>query len=253
MRSAVVALLVILAAVGVGAAARDHRPAPFGDAVVTRGSAPASPVAYLRRGSEGSVELYDPRSALVSWSYRRPGAAPLRLFALAGTTVVVWDDGMLTGLGPALGGAAPTVRWHRFVPGLADWGKEDDGGGPLLAPLDGGTVFLVPTPHLMLTFTTADGTIRADTLPPAGCAYDPSRAVQLGDSVVLPRPCETQSTLDAFGPNGRRWQAPTSPLARPTALPDGSLGLWDVPALHPYRIDLDTGRRPAAERPGSLP
>jgi hypothetical protein len=268
MRTAVAALLVLLAAVGVGAAARDHRPAPFGDSVVTRSARPASAGAVLRPGPEGSVQLYDPRTAQIAWSYRRPGSAPLRLFPMAGTgsvvtTVVVWDDGMLTGIRTARPAEpTPTVRWHRFVPGLAEWTRERarlDAArqGPLLAPLARGAAFLVPTPNLVMEFTTDEGSIRGDTLPPQGCAYDPGRALALADAdlVLLPRPCEIRSTLDAFGPNGRRWQAPTSPIARPVALPGAGtgthpaagsgpgLGLWDVPALHPYRLDPGTGRR----------
>ncbi|MEY9968993.1 hypothetical protein ABIA33_007080 [Streptacidiphilus sp. MAP12-16] len=241
MRTALVALLAVLAAVGVGAAARDHRPAPFGDAVVTRSAGAASADA-LRRGADDTVQLYDRRSGQTAWSYRRPGRVPVHLFPLAGTTVAVWDDGMLTGIRPE----PPSVRWHRFVPGLADWIEESEAPGAasrgiLLAPMNGGAVFLLLTPQLVVEYSTEDGAIRADTLPPPGCAYDPARALAVDDLVVLARPCDRRSTVDAFGPDGRRWQALTSPLARPVSADATSVGVRDVPRLLPETLDRATG------------
>jgi len=260
MRTALVALLAVLAVVGVGAAARDHRPAPFGDAVAVRttglpGADRGGVPGTLRLGTAASVRFdagrgVRPGAAL--WSYRRPGSRPVRLFPLAdGTTVALWDDGMLTGIrtgtaartGDADGDDRPVVGWHRFVPGLADWLRQPRATrGPLLVPLEGGRAFLLPTPELVMTYTTADGSIRTDTLPPRGCAYDPARALVRTDLVVLARPCEQHSTVEAFGPDGCRWQAPAGPLARPVPAGPGAVGVLDVPLLRPRILGTGTGR-----------
>ena len=257
MRTGPAALLVVLAVVGVGAAARDHRPAPFGDAVAVRGSGHADGPGTLRIGGADSVRFDADRAdgarpGTALWSYRRPGRRPVRLVPLAdGTTVAVWDDGMLTGIRTAGTGDGPVVGWHRFVPGLADWLARRDAAarGPLLVPLDGGRAFLLPTPELVMNYTSADGSIRTDTLPPRGCAYDPSRAlVEAGDLVVLARPCDLHSTVEAFGPDGRRWQAPAGPLARPVPAGQGVVGVLDVPLLRPRLLGRDSGRPLPLER-----
>ena len=259
MRTALTALLAVLAVVGVGAAARDHRPAPFGDAVAVRttglpaadrhggpGTLRLGPAASVRFDTGGGA-----RPGATLWSYRRPGSRPVRLFPLAdGTTVALWDDGMLTGIrgtarpgDPDGGGGGPVVGWHRFVPGLADWLRQPGAArGPLLVPLDGGRAFLLPTPELVMTYTTADGSIRTDTLPPRGCGYDPARTlVASGDLVVLARPCAEHGTVEAFGPDGRRWQAPAGPLARPVPAGPGTVGVLDVPLLRPRLLSAATG------------
>jgi hypothetical protein len=207
--------LALLAAVLLGATVREHRPAPFGDDLVTRSAGTASADA-LRSGAGRSVLAYDRRSGRPVWSYRRPGRTPVRLVGLAGTTVAVWDDGMLTGMSPD----QPAVRWHRFVPGLAGWLAELGRGravgrGVLLAPLDGGAAFLVLTPGLVVTYTTADGAIRADALPPPGCAYDPDRARLIGQTVVVGRPCAAHGSVEGFGRDGRLWQIRVGPPVDP--------------------------------------
>jgi len=138
MRPAPFVLIALLAALVLGVNARDLRPAPFGDELVAR-SAPAGPADALRRGADRSVQAYDTRSGRPVWSYRRPGRTPLGLVTVAGTTVAVWDDGMLTGVRPD----QAAVRWHRFVPGLAAWlvrlrRAHGLDRGVLLAPLGGG-------------------------------------------------------------------------------------------------------------------
>ncbi|MBC3844378.1 hypothetical protein GXW82_42215 [Streptacidiphilus sp. 4-A2] len=114
MRTALLGILTpiaLSAALLLGTAVRDHRPAPFGDDLVAR-SASAVSADALRPGGDRSVQAYDRRSGRSVWSYRRPGRTPVRLVVAAGTTVAVWDDGMLTGMSPD----QPAVRWHRFVP-----------------------------------------------------------------------------------------------------------------------------------------
>jgi hypothetical protein len=243
MRTALAALLAVLAVVGVGAAARDHRPAPFGDSVAVHSAAPPGP-GTLRLGADGSVRFDDDLGGRTVWSYRRPGSRPLRLVPLAdGTTAAVWGDGMLSGIRTDAPDG-PRVVWHRFVPGLGDWLRQPRAArGPLLVPLDGGRSFLLPTPQLVVSYTTADGSIRTDTLPPRGCAYAPSSALAVSDAVVvLARPCDLHSTVEAFGPDGRLWQAPAGPLARPVPAGPGALGVLDVPLLRPRLLDPGTGR-----------
>jgi len=244
MRPAPFVLIALLAALVLGVNARDLRPAPFGDELVAR-SAPAGPADALRRGADRSVQAYDTRSGRPVWSYRRPGRTPLGLVTVAGTTVAVWDDGMLTGVRPD----QAAVRWHRFVPGLAAWlvrlrRAHGLDRGVLLAPLGGGGTFLVLTPGLVVTYTTADGTIRADTLSPPGCSYDPSGALPTGDLVVVARPCAVHSTVEAFGEDGRRWQSPSTPLAAPVRRGGGLVGIGEPPRLRPSLLDLRSGLPP---------
>jgi hypothetical protein len=218
--------LALLATALLGSTVRDHRPAPFGDDLVSR-SADADLADALRPGRDRSVQAYDRRSGRSAWTYRRPGRTPLRLVGMAGTTVAVWDDGMLTGMSPG----EPAVRWHRYVPGLAGWLSElrpagAAGSGVLLAPFDGGAEFLVLTPGLVVTYTTSDGAIRTDTLPPPGCSYDPGRARLIGETVVVARPCAAHGAVEGFGRDGRRWQltvdqptGPPPPAGAAAALP----------------------------------
>jgi len=228
MRTALLGILTPLALLGaalLGTTVRDHRPAPFGDDLVAR-SAGAVSADALRPGTDHSVLAYDRRSGRPAWSYRRPGRTPVRLVGAAGTTIAVWDDGMLTGMSPD----QPAVRWHRFVPGLAGWLAElrragTTGRGVLLAPLDGGADFLVLTPGLVVTYTTADGAIRTDTLPPPGCAYDPGQAQLVGDTVVVARPCAAHGAVEGFGRDGRRWQILVGPFAGPS--PTGTAAAGD--------------------------
>ncbi|MFC1443742.1 hypothetical protein ABUW04_36455 [Streptacidiphilus sp. N1-10] len=244
MRTALAALIVILAAIGVGAAARDHRPAPFGDSVVVHSNDTVSKEdgGVLRIGADGSVQLYATRgsdSGHTLWSYKRPGAEPVSVVPLAGITVAVWNDGMLTGVrtDPA------EVAWHRFVPGLADRLRQHPADvGVLVASLDRGKVFLVPTPQVVMEYNTADGSIRSDTLPQVGCSYAPAQALALDDLLVLARPCDHGSTVEAFDGSGRVWQLPSSPLARPVATGTTTVGVRDVPWLSTQVLQRLTGK-----------
>ncbi len=223
-------ILFLAVAVG-GAAAREHRPTPFGDDLVSRPVHLVSADA-LRRGGDHSVLAYDRRSGRAAWSYRRPGRIPLRLVAAAGTTVAVWDDGMLTGMRPD----QPAVRWHRFVPGV--------GGGIRLVPLEDGAALLVLTPELVVTYTTSDGAIRTDSLPPPGCGYAPGRVLVTGGLVVVARPCAVHSTVEAFDGEGRRWQRATGRFADPVPGGPGTVGVAEPPLLRPLLLDRRTGLPP---------
>jgi hypothetical protein len=241
MRTAPLVLVALLAALVLGVTARDLRPAPFGDDLVAR-SAAAVPADALRRGADRSVQAYDTRTGRPVWSYRRRGRTPLELVAAAGTTVAVWDDGMLTGVRPD----QPAVRWHRYVPGLAGWlarlrRAHALDRGVLLAPLGAGGTFLVLTPGLVVTYTTADGAIRTDTLSPPGCSYAPTGALRAGDQVVVARPCAVRSTVEAFGADGRSWQSPATPLAVPVRRGAGLVGVGGPPLLRPALLDLRSG------------
>ena len=247
MRTALLGLLTPLALVGavlLGTAVRDHRPAPFGDDLVAR-SATAGSADALRPGADHSVQAYDRRDGRPVWSYRRPGRTLVRLVGVAGTTIAVWDDGMLTGMSPD----QAAVRWHRFVPGLAGWLSELDrsrgfgrraagrtaAAGVLLAPLERGADFLVLTPGLVVTYTTADGAIRTDTLPPRGCSYEPGRARLIGDTVVVGRPCAAHGAVEGFDGDGRRWQLLVGPPPAPGAGRPARAVSGPPPGLRPAR------------------
>ncbi|WP_042401879.1 hypothetical protein [Streptacidiphilus carbonis] len=251
MRTALAALIVILAAVGVGAAARDHRPAPFGDAVVVHSNDTVSSEdgGAFRIGADGSVQVYATKGSDAGhtlWSYKRPGSEPVSVVPLAGITVAVWDDGMLTGV---RSGSAPEVAWHRFVPGLADRLRQYPADtGVLVASLGHGKVFLVPTPQVVMEYNTADGSIRSDTLPQAGCSYAPAQALALDDLLVLARPCDERSTVEAFDGTGRLWQIGATPLAMPVATGTTTVGIREVPWLRTLVLQRATGR-PAAALP----
>ncbi|MEZ0064792.1 hypothetical protein ABIA32_000780 [Streptacidiphilus sp. MAP12-20] len=253
MRSATKALLALLL-VGLallGAAARAHRPAPFGDTVAASSNPRARAVAAdaLRTVPGGEVQAYDRRSGLAAWSYRREGSVPLRLVTVARTTVAVWDDGMLTGVLPE----PAAVRWHRFVPGVS-------GRTPLLlVPLGAGETFLVMTSDLVMTYNTVDGTIRTSTLPSPGCSYTASGLagpVHVGEWVVVQRSCGEAGTagaaggseLEGFSPDGRRWQRPGAALRLRPAAGGGGVGeaaeqvaVLAVPWREPYLLDPASG------------
>lgn len=250
MRTALAALIVILAAIGVGAAARDHRPAPFGDSVVVHSNDTVSKEdgGAFRIGTDGSVQLYATRgsdSGHTLWSYKRPGSEPVSVVPLDGITVAVWSDGMLTGVraDPA------AVAWHRFVPGLADRLRQHPADeGVLLASLGHGKVFLVPTAQVVMEYNTVDGSIRSDTLPQAGCSYAPAQALALDDLLVLARPCDSYSTVEAFDGTGRVWQVLSTPLAQPVATGATTVGIRDVPWLTTQVVQRLTGK-PASGLP----
>ncbi|MGW4809869.1 hypothetical protein [Kitasatospora sp. NPDC004272] len=203
------AVLLVLAA---GAAAHANRPEPFGDRVVP-GAADASPVSAQSTGTEQAdfrvgpgVEVYSTSTGERLWSYRREGATALHLTRLAGDVVTVWDDGMIT----AVDTADHSVRWHRSVPGLADWLRADGEPGAAdrtetqrkqqmtrravdalrPSPDQVNDAFVtVVTPGLLMGFRERDGDLRFNAQPPTGCEFLPARAAATDDAVLVPRLC----------------------------------------------------------------
>lgn len=263
MRAAIAVLLVALVAAGF---ARTHRPAPFGDALTTSRTHPTTDPLSLRLGTAApaAVQAYDPTSGATAWSYRRPGRTPLRLVPLGdGLTVVVWDDGMLTAL-DSVPSAVPAVHWHRplpVAPRPATAAATTASAARLTArhlddalrlfTVPSARAFLAVTPGLVVGYDDTEGTIRTDTLAPSGCRYQPAAAVAVGAVpyvVAVPLRCRDprHGTLDAFTPDGRRWQLRLPPaytpvpLTRPDAAP--ALGVLGPPLLRPRPLDPATGR-----------
>ncbi|WP_371479015.1 hypothetical protein [Kitasatospora sp. NBC_00315] len=209
---ALAVLLVLLA----GAAAHANKPVPFGDRVAEPGGADASPVTAQSLDTAGlelkvgpGLEAYDPATGEHSWSYRREGATALYLAMAGESAVVLWDDGLVTSVRPS----DHSVRWHRAVPGLAEWlrgdgepsaDKRTDAQRKQLAveraavalytvPPDATTQAsawaAVVTPGLTMGFRDADGDLRYNSSPPGTCVYDPTRTVHTDYAVLVPRSC----------------------------------------------------------------
>ncbi|MGF1426260.1 hypothetical protein [Kitasatospora sp. LaBMicrA B282] len=216
-RSALPAMAVLLV-LGVGAAAHANRPVPFGDQVSAPGNAQASPISAqtadpvvpdFRVGP--GLEAYDPSSGALLWSYRRDGATALHVTVLAQSAVVVWDDGMVTSVEID----NHQVRWHRAVPGLADWlhGSGETGADQrtdaqkkqleLQRAAAAVQVAVLPepwvqvlTPGLTMGFRDRDGDLRFNARPQEGCTFDPMRTVHTDIAVLVPRSCTVTT-----GPN----------------------------------------------------
>ncbi|WP_152627007.1 outer membrane protein assembly factor BamB family protein [Streptacidiphilus melanogenes] len=241
LRAVITALLLVGLAL-VGAAAREARPAPFGDDVVGAGRAQRGGADALRVGAGGEVQGYDAASGRLVWSYRRGGHRPLRLVAVGATTVALWDDGMLTGMEPE----PAVVRWHRYVPGVG-------AGTPLvLVPLGAGETFLVLTHDVVMTYNTGDGTLRTSTLPSTGCFFrdsGPAGPVHVGAWVLARRDCAAgagRTELEGFDLDGRRWHDSALAPVRMGAGAEGDVEVLVVPRSLPYAVDPTTGR-PATE------
>ncbi|MFE0462962.1 hypothetical protein ACFW1A_27280 [Kitasatospora sp. NPDC058965] len=222
-RSALPAAAVLLV-LGVGAAAHANRPVPFGDQVSAPGNAGASPVGAqaadpvtpdFRVGP--GLEAYDPADGSLLWSYRRDGATALHVSVLAQSAVVVWDDGMITSVQIT----DHEVRWHRAVPGLADWlrgtGEPGDdrrtdaqrkqlqlerAASAVQAVTAPEPWVLAVTPGLTMGFRDRDGDLRFNSRPAGGCLYDPARAVATDSTVMLPRACTGTTSAGRALPGG---------------------------------------------------
>ncbi|MFI6445305.1 hypothetical protein [Kitasatospora sp. NPDC050543] len=209
-RSILPALAVLLVLVA-GAAAHANKPVPFGDRVAEPGGADASPVNAQSLDTAGlelrvgpGLEAYNGSTGEHAWSYRREGATALYLAMAGESAVVVWDDGLVTSVRPS----DHEVRWHRAVPGLADWlsGEGEPGADrrteaqrrQISLERAAAALYTVPqaapwvavvTPSLTMGFRDADGDLRYNSKPPGNCLYDPMRTVRTDHAVLVPRSC----------------------------------------------------------------
>lgn len=171
-------------------AAPHARPAPYGDRLtVLPAAAPARPAVRVRGAA---VEAYDPRSGARSWTYRREGCRPLAVRAAQGHAFALWSDGMVTDTARVL--SAGAVRWHRAVPGLADWlaGRPGRAAGVLqqLAPAArGGGMLAVVSPERIAAYRTADGDLRWTLPARRECAFDPGRIARVAAVLIVAQPC----------------------------------------------------------------
>ncbi|MFD9125689.1 hypothetical protein [Kitasatospora sp. NPDC059571] len=272
-RSALPALAVGLV-LGAGAAAHANRPVPFGDRVAEPGIADASPVGAqsldtgaleLRVGP--GLEAYDRATGEHLWSYRREDATALHLAMAGDSAVVVWDDGLVTSVRPS----DHQVRWHRAVPGLADWLRADGEPGAsdrtdeekratevkraaaaLQTAVSEEPWVAVVTPTLTMGFRDRDGDLRFNSRPAAGCSYDPLRAVHTDDAVLVPRSCTGPGTgahtppggVSGFRLSGRGFQLAAGPEVQLQRLDGHRVTVEDGPIVGSRVVDT---RRGAAE------
>ncbi|MFG2822138.1 hypothetical protein ACGFX4_22250 [Kitasatospora sp. NPDC048365] len=269
-RSALPALAVLLV-LGAGAAAHANRPEPFGDKVVGADGADASPVGAQSSGTGGldlkvgpGLEAYARDGGQHLWSYRREGATALHLAMVGENAVVVWDDGMVTSVHPA----DHSVRWHRSVPGLADWlhaegepgaadrteaEKRDTAGKRAAAALQPATEeepwVAVVTPTLTMGFRERDGDLRFNSRPAAGCVYDPLRAVHTDNAMLVPRTCATTVNgvhqlpggISVFRLSGHGWQLSAGPDVQLRRIDNHRVTVDDGPILGSHVFDTDQG------------
>ncbi|MGW4382418.1 hypothetical protein [Kitasatospora sp. NPDC004531] len=251
------AALLVLAA---GAAAHANRPQPFGDQVLP-GAAAVSPVGAQSAGAGDlelrvgpGVEAFSRSTGEHLWSYRRDNSTALHLTMTGEDAAVVWDDGIITSVNPA----DHSVRWHRGVPGLADWLRADGEAGEAdrtdeqrqqLAVQRAATVLhpsadpkadafvTVVTPGLLMGFRDRDGDLRFNSRPPAGCTFDPARTAQSDDAVLIPRVCPPTNNAGARQlPGGVMVFSLTAPGNFLNTGPDVTMR-----ALDGHRIAIDDG------------
>ncbi len=272
--------MAVLLVLGAGAAAHANRPVPFGDQVSAPGQAQASPVGAQSDGAPTldlrvgpGLEAYDRTSGALLWTYQRDGATALHLSVLGGSAIVVWDDGMVTSVQTS----DHQVRWHRAVPGLAEWLRGDGEPGAdqrtdaqrkqlqlerAAAALQTVTApeawVQVTTPGLTMGFRDRDGDLRFNFRPLFGCLFDPLRAVQTDSAVLVPRTCTgTNSSghllpggITGFKLDGHGWQLNAGPKVQLTALNGHLVKIDDGPLAGTRIFDTDQG---APETPCDSP
>ncbi|BAJ31457.1 MULTISPECIES: hypothetical protein [Kitasatospora] len=268
----------VLLVLGAGAAAHANRPEPFGDRVVP-GAADASPVSAqspspseidFRTGP--GVEAYAKATGERLWSYRREGATALHLELVGDDAAVVWDDGMVT----AVNTADHSVRWHRSVPGLADWLRADGEPGaearteeqrkqltaqraaealhPSADRVNDAFVTVV-TPGLLMGFRERDGDLRFNSRPPTGCAFSPQRTAETDDAVLVPRLCPPGSgggvMVFSLTDHGNFLNTGPDVVMRP--LDGHRVSVEDGPVIGSWVYDTALGSREAVCGTGGTP
>ncbi|MFJ2772961.1 hypothetical protein [Streptomyces sp. NPDC087300] len=184
-------VLVLLLAVPLITAAHHARPAPYGDHLTVHARVADTARAGVPelRTTGRAVEAYDPGSGAVRWTYAREGRRPLKTLGAPGHAFTLWSDGLVTDTARADGGS---VRWHRAVPGSADWLREPAarGGAGVLRPLTPGARMLaVVTPRRIAAYRTADGDLRWVLPARPGCAFEPARSVRVRGALLVAQPC----------------------------------------------------------------
>ncbi|WP_237773183.1 PQQ-like beta-propeller repeat protein [Streptomyces luteocolor] len=192
----VLPVALALLAVPLVTAAHHARPAPYGDHLTVHarvdGENGAADPGLRTRGA--AVEAYDTRSGAPRWTYTREGRRPATVLAAPGHAFALWSDGLVTDTARADGGS---VRWHRAVPGGADWLRTPAarGGAGVLQPLTPDARMLaVVTPHRIAAYRTADGDLRWVLPARPGCAFEPARSVRRGDALMIAQPCAGPNT-----------------------------------------------------------
>ncbi|MFE4514801.1 hypothetical protein ACFRMQ_11505 [Kitasatospora sp. NPDC056783] len=257
------AVMLVLAA---GAAAHANKPVPFGDRVAGPGDAGATPVnseslssADLDLRVGPGLEAFHRQTGEQAWSYRREGAEALYLAMAGDNAIVVWDDGLVTSVRPG----DHEVRWHRAVPGLADWlrgdgepgaDKRTDAQRKALAQQraaaalhtvqrDGSPWLALVTPNLTMGLRDADGDLRYNDKPAAGCVFDPLRTVHTDYAVLVPRTCANGSGQPASGAitgyrlDNKGWAMSTGPAASFKVLDGSRVEITDGPIVPPKVFD----------------
>ncbi|WP_043478610.1 hypothetical protein [Kitasatospora sp. MBT66] len=263
-RSILPALAVLLVLVA-GAAAHANKPVPFGDRVAARSAADPSADATatldaadldLRVGP--GLEAYHRATGEHAWSYQREGATALYLSMAGENAVVVWDDGLVTSVRPG----DQQVRWHRAVPGLADWlrGAGEPGAdkrteeqrkqqateraSAALRTVQQSTPWVaVVTPQLTMGFRDADGDLRYNSKPAGNCVYDPERTVATDYAVLVPRSCanstgqQVSGGISGYRLDSTGWQLNSGPGVSMKALDGRRVLISDGPIVTPRVFD----------------
>ncbi|MFD5035145.1 hypothetical protein ACFWM0_32705 [Streptomyces sp. NPDC058405] len=185
------ALVSAVLAVPLVTAAHQSRHAPFGDQLTVHAAvsapAPGAPDPVLRSAGP-RVEARDPRSGALRWVHERTGHRPLSLAAAPGHAFALWSDGLVTDTERTTGDA---VRWHRALPGLADWLAAGPGrAAGVLQPLGPrGRMLAVVTPRRIAAYRVPDGDLRWVLPAAGGCAFEPRRSVRTGGALLVAQPC----------------------------------------------------------------
>ncbi|MGW0736163.1 hypothetical protein [Streptomyces sp. NPDC002851] len=187
----VLPFLLALLALPLVTAAHHAWPAPYGDRLTVHARVGHdAPSAEPRLRTKGrTVEAYDPITGRTRWTYAREGRRPLGLLPAPGHAIALWDDGIVTDTVRRDGRA---VRWHRAVPGAADWLRTPSahGGAGVLRALDpGARMVAAVTPDRIVAYRGADGDLRWVLPARPGCAFDPARAVRRGSALLVAQPC----------------------------------------------------------------
>ncbi|GHH55243.1 hypothetical protein [Streptomyces candidus] len=162
-------------------AARQARPAPYGDLLTVHAPVTAPGPAPAVRIRHRAVEAHEKATGRVRWTYTRTGRRPLDVRPASGHAFTLWSDGLVTDTPRADG---RPVRWHRAIPGF------DGRATGVLQPLDPAAEMLaVVTPRHIAAYRTADGDLRWVLPARSGCAFSAARTVRRSRVLLVAQPC----------------------------------------------------------------